>query len=73
MTNIGFFIALLTVLFTGLKLTGYIDWSWFMVIAPVTAPLIIVGSIVLICGFISIICKAIDRYCEIIENKGDLK
>lgn len=28
------FSGLLTVLFIGLKLTGYIDWSWLWVLAP---------------------------------------
>jgi len=32
--GIGFF-GLLTVLFIGLKLTGYINWSWFWVLFPV--------------------------------------
>ena len=31
--EIGFF-GLLTVLFIGLKLTGYIDWSWWWVLSP---------------------------------------
>lgn len=26
---------LLTVLFVGLKLTGYITWSWFWVLSPI--------------------------------------
>ena len=26
--------TLLTVLFVGLKLTGYIDWSWIWVLSP---------------------------------------
>lgn len=26
--------SLLTVLFIGLKLTGYIDWSWWLVLLP---------------------------------------
>lgn len=29
-----FFIPLLTVLFIGLKLTGYISWSWLWVLSP---------------------------------------
>lgn len=29
------FIALLTLLFIGLKLTGYIAWSWFWVLSPI--------------------------------------
>lgn len=28
------FTGLLTILFIGLKLTGYIDWSWVWVLAP---------------------------------------
>ena len=31
--GIGFF-GLLTVLFIGLKLTGYITWSWWLVLSP---------------------------------------
>lgn len=29
------FVGLLTILFIGLKLTGYIDWSWWWVLAPI--------------------------------------
>lgn len=32
-SGIGFF-GLLTILFIGLKLTHYIDWSWWWVISP---------------------------------------
>lgn len=28
------FLSLLTILFIGLKLTGYIEWSWVWVLAP---------------------------------------
>ena len=28
------FLSLLTILFVGLKLTGYIDWSWWLVVMP---------------------------------------
>lgn len=27
-------LSLMTVLFVGLKLTGFIDWSWWLVVAP---------------------------------------
>jgi hypothetical protein len=30
--------TLLGILFIGLKLTGYIDWSWLWVLAPFWAP-----------------------------------
>jgi len=32
--GIGFF-GLLTILFIGLKLTGYIQWSWWLVLSPI--------------------------------------
>lgn len=31
------FFALLGVLFIGLKLTNYIDWSWWLVLSPIIA------------------------------------
>ena len=42
------FSGLLTVLFIGLKLTGYVSWSWWWVLAPIWAPLAIVLGILLI-------------------------
>ena len=32
------FLSLLTVLFIGLKLTGYIDWAWYLVLGPILFP-----------------------------------
>jgi len=32
--SIGF-VGLLTILFIGLKLTHYIDWSWWWVLSPI--------------------------------------
>lgn len=36
--GIGFF-GMLTILFIGLKLTHYIDWSWLWVLSPLWIPL----------------------------------
>ena len=36
------FSGLLTVLFIGLKLTGYITWSWWWVLSPLWIPAVIV-------------------------------
>lgn len=50
------FVGALTVLFVGLKLTGYIDWSWWWVAAPVwiaTAVALLVFVVVLAGLFIS--------------------
>jgi len=39
------FAGLLTVLFIGLKLTNYINWSWWWVLSPLWIPLVIVLGI----------------------------
>lgn len=41
------FWGLLTILFIGLKLTNYINWSWWWVLAPIWIPISII-----ICVFI---------------------
>lgn len=43
--NIGI-TGLLAILFIGLKLTGYITWSWVWVLSPVWIPAAIVFTIV---------------------------
>ena len=39
-SGIGFF-GLLTVLFVGLKLTNYVDWSWWWILSPLWIPIIL--------------------------------
>lgn len=39
------FLGLLTIVFIVLKLTHFIDWSWWWVLAPVWMPLVVVGII----------------------------
>ena len=51
--GIGFF-GLLGILFIGLKLTGFITWSWIWVLAPIWIPIIILGFIVIL-GFLVIL------------------
>ena len=41
------FTGVLTVLFIGLKLTGYIDWSWWWVLSPIWISAIIVVVILM--------------------------
>lgn len=48
-------VELLTVLFIGLKLTGYINWSWWWVLSPVW----IMASIVVIFVLIFLIVAAV--------------
>ena len=45
--SIGFF-GLLTIVFITLKLTGYIDWSWWLVLLPLFIPVIIIFTILAI-------------------------
>ena len=44
--------GLLFVRFLGLKLTHYIDWSWWWVTAPLWAPTVAVLGFVAICGLL---------------------
>lgn len=54
--GIGFF-GLLTIVFITLKLTGYIAWSWWWVLAPLWAPLAVVLAIVLIALLVAVVVK----------------
>lgn len=45
--GIGFF-GLLGILFIGLKLTGYIDWSWWWVTAPLWGGLVVIFAVLLV-------------------------
>jgi hypothetical protein len=45
------FMPLLALLFIGLKLTNYIDWSWWFVTAPLYVPAIIVIAVWLLALF----------------------
>jgi len=53
----GIFLPLLTVLFIGLKLTGYITWSWWWVLAPLWIPIAIVLVILSIVGLFMLFSK----------------
>ncbi len=45
--GIGFF-GLLTIVFITLKLTGYINWSWWWVLSPVLIPFAFVLILIII-------------------------
>ena len=49
------FLNLLTLLFIALKLTGYIDWSWVWVLAPIWIPFAFFTSIFLVVAFVAIV------------------
>lgn len=42
--GVGFF-GLLGILFIGLKLTGFIDWDWWLVLLPIYGPLALILAI----------------------------
>ena len=42
--------TILTILFVGLKLAGFIDWSWWFVFSPLWISLIIAGIIMSVVG-----------------------
>jgi len=49
------FIGLLTILFIGLKLTGYITWSWIWVLAPIWISIIVVVIIFILIAIIAVL------------------
>ena len=51
------FSGLLTVLFIGLKLTGYINWPWIWVLSPIWISVSIVVAIILIIAAIALIAE----------------
>lgn len=54
--GIGFY-DLLTIAFIVLKLTGYIDWSWWWVVSPIWIPIVLIIAVYLICAIISCFLK----------------
>lgn len=54
--NVSFW-GLLTILFVGLKLTSYINWSWWWVISPLLIQFGLIVAVVLITMVITIIYK----------------
>lgn len=56
--GIGFF-GLLTILFIGLKFTGYITWSWVWVLSPLWVP-VVVGIIIV--GILAILNVFFDLF-----------
>jgi len=51
------FFGLLTVLFVGLKLTGYIDWSWWLVLLPMYW----LWALLLTAGLLVVVVKTIEE------------
>lgn len=54
------FTGLLTILFIGLKLTGYIDWSWWWVLSPMLISVGIALLLLFLAGVLYIIGKCVE-------------
>jgi hypothetical protein len=55
------FLGWLALIFIALKLTNYIDWSWWWVLSPLWIPLAIVGVIVVLLLFFALVADRVDR------------
>ena len=53
--------GLLTILFIGLKLTGYIDWSWWWVLSPLWIGLAVILAIIALVAIGALIAAALDK------------
>tara|TARA_Y100000034_G_scaffold136791_1_gene215806 strand:- start:3008 stop:3241 length:234 start_codon:yes stop_codon:yes gene_type:complete len=62
--------SLLLVLFVGLKLTGFIDWSWWWVLAPAWGPVAVAGVGAVLAVLVALVIGA----CGLIFGlwKGDI-
>lgn len=57
-TNEGIgFCGLLTILFIGLKLTNYIDWSWWWVLSPLWISICLGLILIVVLTILTIIFK----------------
>lgn len=54
------FAGLLTVLFIGLKLTGYIAWSWWWVLSPLWIGAALTLAVFLVAVLIAVVGSALD-------------
>lgn len=53
--------TLLTVLFVGLKLTRYIDWSWWWVLSPIWISWGIAGVILIGATLVLFVCYLLEH------------
>ena len=61
--GVGFF-SLLGLLFIGLKLTGVINWSWWLVLLPLYGPLVLVLSIICLFFLAGVFCVAVAAFID---------
>jgi hypothetical protein len=64
------FLGLLTLLFIALKLTGFIDWSWWWVLSPLWIPTSI-ALLIFAIMLIGVVVVAIGKASKIPMAKGE--
>lgn len=55
------FLPILTLIFITLKLTGYINWTWFWVLSPIWIPIAIALAIFVIVFIVHILVDIFSR------------
>ena len=68
--NCAGFFQLLTLLFIALKLTGYISWSWWLVLLPVWGSIAIFLVAIMIVVVIALISVCLDAAKEKVAASG---
>jgi predicted permease len=63
------FLGLLAIVFITLKLTGYINWSWWWVLAPIWIPWSIILGFVLVFLLIILFAKIVESRRPYIRKK----
>lgn len=58
------FLGLLLLFFIGLKLTGFIDWSWWWVLAPAWVPWAIMLALFLIAWLANLLADALEWWAR---------
>lgn len=54
--GIGFF-GMLAILFIGLKLAGFVSWSWLWVLSPLWIPGIVIIAILIIALVVAVVAQ----------------
>ena len=55
------YLGLLSLIFVAAKVTGYIDWSWWIVFSPVILHFVIISIVVVVAVIIAVISEIADR------------
>jgi hypothetical protein len=51
--------GLLAILFIGLKLTGYVDWSWAWVLSPIWIPLALFAVVLAVAAVVYMVAAVV--------------